>query len=614
MESLLMMRQMRENTKWIMLITALAFVGLMIFQWGMDLSGRSATDTTGGDIGRVNGEVIAYQDFYTAYRSLYDQQQQQMPGQPITAALDRQIENAAWEQVIMQKLIEQELRKRGLAASDDEIREAARSIPPQEIMMNEQFQTNGQFDLTKYHEFLASPSLPPEFLLDLERYYREAIPRQKLYFQTVAGTYISDNELWRMWRNQHDSVTVRFIAFDPESMVPETAISITDEEISAYYRAHRDDFTRPARAKVKYIVLDRTPVAADSAATLERARRLRAEIQGGADFAEVAKRESADSVSAQQGGKLTITKGSTVQPFDDAAWRQPVGQVGEPVLTQFGYHLIKVDKRQADSADVRHILVPIRLAPEREGVLLDQADSLDALSERLQLDEIGRQLGLTVREADMIPGLTMLPGVMGAQDGELWVFEDGQVGEVSRVFETPEAYYVLELVDRQEERTLTQEEALETIRAALRSEKKVQRAKETARAAVERIRSGQSLDEVAKAFNSEVKNPPAFTRGQFVDGLGRFNEAIGAAFGLKPGQTSGLVEADRRLFIIQVVNRKDANRAEWEAQKQNQRAQIAMALSQQRWEQYLQALRQSAKVEDNRDKVLRAPQANTAQS
>jgi hypothetical protein len=50
-----MMRQMRENTKWIMLITALAFVALMVFEWGMDMTGRSGA-VAGGDIGRVNGE------------------------------------------------------------------------------------------------------------------------------------------------------------------------------------------------------------------------------------------------------------------------------------------------------------------------------------------------------------------------------------------------------------------------------------------------------------------------------------------------------------------------------------------------------------------------------
>jgi peptidyl-prolyl cis-trans isomerase D len=606
-----MMRQLRENTKWIMLITSLAFVGLMVFQWGMDLSGRSATGASGGDIGSVNGERIAYEEFYNTYRSMYDQQQQAMRGQAISAAMERQIENAAFEQVIMQKLIESELRKRGLQASDREIKEAAISIPPQEVMGVEQFQTNGQFDITKYHDYLRSPATNPEFLMNLERYYRESIPRQKLYFQSVAGTFVSDNELWRMWRNTNDAVSVRFVVLDPAKIVPDAGIAVSDAEIGTYYREHKAEFQRPARAKVKYVVLDRTPAASDTAAALERARRVRAEIIAGADFAEVAKRESADSGTAVEGGKYNFKRGGAVAPFDTAAFKQPIGQVGEPVKTQFGYHIIKVEKRTGDDAEVRHILIPIELTQEHEEALLLRADSLDALAERVKLDEIANQLHLQLREAEMIPGLTMLPGLVQAQDGELWVFEDGKPGDVSRVFETPEAFYVLELVEKQDERVLTQEEAGETIRAALRAEKKLARGREIARDAVERIRRGQTMETVAQSLGGEVLTKGPFTRGEFVDGLGRFNAAIGTAFGLKPGQTSDAVEADRKFFIIQVTSRTDADRAAWEQQKQQQRSRIAQALSQQRWEMYLQALRQSAKVEDNRAKVLRPQQTTT---
>ena len=94
-----MMRQMRDNMKWIMLITAITFVGLMVFGWGMDITGRSSSATSGGEMGRVNGEIISYQEWLTAYRTLYDQQQRQSAGTPISAAVNRQIEDAAWDQI-----------------------------------------------------------------------------------------------------------------------------------------------------------------------------------------------------------------------------------------------------------------------------------------------------------------------------------------------------------------------------------------------------------------------------------------------------------------------------------------------------------------------------------
>ena len=66
-----MMRQMREATKPIMLLAALAFVALMVFEWGMDASGRSGGGL--GEIGSVNGEAVMYEDYMAAYRQIYDQ-------------------------------------------------------------------------------------------------------------------------------------------------------------------------------------------------------------------------------------------------------------------------------------------------------------------------------------------------------------------------------------------------------------------------------------------------------------------------------------------------------------------------------------------------------------
>ena len=107
-----MMRQMRENTKWIMLVTALAFVALMVFEWGMDITGRSAGGV--GEIGRVNGTPVLYDDYLATYRNLYDQVQRSQGELPVTSQQNREIEDAAFEEVVNQILIRQELERRGI--------------------------------------------------------------------------------------------------------------------------------------------------------------------------------------------------------------------------------------------------------------------------------------------------------------------------------------------------------------------------------------------------------------------------------------------------------------------------------------------------------------------
>jgi parvulin-like peptidyl-prolyl isomerase len=241
---------------------------------------------------------------------------------------------------------------------------------------------------------------------------------------------------------------------------------------------------------------------------------------------------------------------------------------------------------------------------ESENAVFDQADSVETLSERMKLDEIGSTLNLPVRESDMVPGFAMLPGVAQAEDGEDWVFNEGVVGEVSELFETQRAYYLVELLERDEERTLTLEEATPTIRESITSQKRRERAQERAREAAERLRAGAAMTEVASAFGARAGEAGPFTRGDFVPELGRFTPVIGTAFGLKPGETSGVIVSDLKIFIVRVESRADAERAAWEQQKEQQRQRVVQNLTEQRWQQFLQALRENAEIVDNREQVL----------
>ena len=101
-----MMRQMREATKPIMLFTAIAFVALMVFQWGMDITGQSSGGL--GEIGRVNGDPVSYDDYMATYRNLYDQIQSSQE-EPITSGQNKEIEDMAFDEVVNQILIRQEL-------------------------------------------------------------------------------------------------------------------------------------------------------------------------------------------------------------------------------------------------------------------------------------------------------------------------------------------------------------------------------------------------------------------------------------------------------------------------------------------------------------------------
>ena len=409
-----MMRQMRENTKWIMLITFLAFLALMVFEWGMDLSGRSSAEV--GEIGAVNGTPVMYDQYDEIYRNLYEQYSSAQE-QPITSRQNREIEDAAWDQIVERILLAEELERRGIVVTDEEVRQAALFSPPPEFQGDPAFQTEGAFDIQKYQSFISSLA-DEALLLQLEFYYRSLIPRSKLLRQVASGIYITEAELWQRWKDDDEQVRVRYLDLDPAGRIPDSAISVDAEEIESYYRENREEFTVPARASVKVVILGKAPAASDTAASLARVVELRKEILGGADFAEVAKRESADPGSAEEGGDLgTFGRGRLVRPLDEAAFAARVGRVSEPVKTSFGYHLLQVTKRAADSVTARHILVPIQRTDESEIALFALADSLEDLTETHQLEEAAEIMNLSVQTVEIRADFSYVAGAGGDRGG-----------------------------------------------------------------------------------------------------------------------------------------------------------------------------------------------------
>ena len=108
-------------------------------------------------------------------------------------------------------------------------------------------------------------------------------------------------------------------------------VKVTDQEVQTFYDEHRDQFTVPESRDVAHILVD----------TKQEADKLYKQLQDGADFAALAKKNSKDTGSAKDGGKLTDQKGSFVPEFEDVAFALKTGEISQPVESQYGWHIIK---------------------------------------------------------------------------------------------------------------------------------------------------------------------------------------------------------------------------------------------------------------------------------
>ena len=605
----MMMQAMRTSGgKVLASLFAAAFLGWMVLQVGMDVTGHA--QGAQNEIGRVDGRAISLEEYNATYQQLYDNARQGHSG-ALSADQQAQLREQTWQTLVERALLANEMQRRHISVSDAEIAQAAQLMPPPDLAQNELFQTNGQFDLGKYRSFLAGPTASPELFARLEAYYREQLPQAKLVQQVSSGAWVSDAALWRAFRDRSETATVEYVALDLSKLAPNDA-PVSDDEVKTYFDAHQDEFKRSATARMDVAYLPVTITAADSAATLQHVQAVRAEIAGGADFAEVAKRESKDPGSRENGGDLgTFRKGQMVGAFDSAAFSLPLKQVSEPVKTQFGYHLIQVLERNGDQVHARHILIPVAKADEEMSRLDVRADSIHKLAPTMGLERAARLVGATYR-----PGITVaaaapfVPGVGSAREALDWAAEQSSADDaprnpVSDAFQTDAAEYVVRLVSYSPKGSMTLAEAAPQIRRTLIVEKKKATARAAGQRMVQEIRGGKTLQQVAAEHGLTVGTAGPFSRVEPNPVFGQASAAVGAAFGTPVGQVSDVAESTAGLFIIRPTSRTQADAAQFATQKEQLRQYMTYQAQQEQLARWMDSLRKAAKIEDYRDRVFR---------
>jgi parvulin-like peptidyl-prolyl isomerase len=599
------LQQMRAKALWIWGILFVAFVGGFLFVDTSGLIGRGPV-TTSTVVATVEGQDILYMDWLNASSQMAQQQEQQR-GRGLSMDERRQLDDQTFNEMVSDILLRREYKRRGIRVTDAEIVEMARYSPPPQFQNMPELQTDGRFDAAKYQRFLASPAARQQGILaGLESYYRSEIPRQKLFAQVAGDVYVSDTRLWNIWRDTHDSATVSYVVFRPAPTKDDIA-AVTDADVRAWYDAHRSEFERPGRAVLSIVSISRVPSAADTLATLERIRAIRDEIAKGASIEDVARRESDDSSSATRGGDLgKATRGIYVKQFNDAVFSLPVGTISQPIKTEYGYHVVRVDKRVADSVWAHHVLKLVR-----------QGDSSATRTDRMADSLAKAAAGATAPAVfdDAAKAMNLLVSRIIANEGEVasylgrsvpgataWAFGGTQPGETSDLFDDDAAYYLARLDSLRHGGVQPLESVRDEIRTILARRKAIEgslpRAAELARAA-----AAGSLEAAARAIGRPVEKEGPFTRSTPVAAFGFISEVSGAAFGIQAGRVSEPVRTDDGVFVLRVDRRATADSAAWSAQRMTQRLQVQNSLREQKVRTYMESLRKAAKIDDRRVEI-----------
>ncbi len=596
-----MLKTMREHTKTVMVIVVVAFVGMIVFAWGMD-AGGIRRGPAAGIVGEVNGRKIHFREFRDAYDRVYAQQRDQAGREPD----EMEIIETTWQSFVQTTLLDKAVAESDIQISDREVDAFNRATPIAAVRNIGTFQTEGAFDLSKYNQFLDNLAADPtgtnqEFILVVEAQTRTFLTYQRLQDRFDSAAKITTPELRRRYRDKHEKVKVRYIFADP-NRVQADEHQPGDEDIVAYYESHASELTREARRQYEYIELRKVPSAADSMAFFEHLDEIAAEARAGADFAELARELSEDEGSAEKGGDLGFfARGQMVKPFEDAAYSLEPGQISDPVQSRFGYHIIKVENRKTEGEEeqvkARHILMKLSPTEETIEALKMRADALVERARESNLKKASEEEGLSLERTGFFGKNSFVPGIGRSLRLVAGAF-DNDVGYIPEPYENERSIFALALAEMRESGVPPLEEVRARIQSDLLRERRITAATQRLEAILARIREGASFAEAADTLN--VVEPQPFTREGFVPGVGSRNEFVYAAFATSVGQMTDVVTTPQGAYLIEILERTAVDNAGFEAERESLREELSNRKQAQLYGDWFQHVQDAAKIVDNR--------------
>jgi peptidyl-prolyl cis-trans isomerase D len=586
----------RERTVRILLGALLGLVSLSMLVYL--IPGGTGTGSTSGQnvVAAIGDDKITAQDVQRAIQRL-TRNQTNLPKGVVAMYLPSIV-----NQLVQAKAMAYKAREIGLRVSDQDLGDA--------IQAEFSTATGGKFDLNVYQMVLEQQGMT---VSDYEKERREAMLGSRLEMLELGALVVSDQDARAEYQRKNLKIGLRYVDFDakdftskvnkspaalkayfdknralfrtPEKrdlylIVGTTAdfvqsAKVSDDQLRKEYQENLDSYRLPDRVKVRHILIKTQGKPKEEAAKLKaKAEDILKQLQHGGDFAELAKKNSEDPGSGAKGGDLGwIVRGQTVPNFEKAAFSLKPGELSGLVETEYGYHIIQVEDKQAGHLQTFEEVRPQLLADAQKEVgaaALQKAIS-DARAEIArnpgQAEAIAKKYHLkffkldNFTNNDAMPEVSKQPEVMNA----IFSAQKGSVTDVVNLdTQGKAAFAVVRNVIPAHNAEYAEVE--KDVAQHYTNAESLRLAEEAAKKAAEGARKGESLESIAKDYGLTVKTAAPFTIDGAAEGIGAAS-LLSAAFKSNVGDIVGPVAAQSGQFVCKVSEKIPADMNQFEKNK-----------------------------------------------
>ena len=607
------MRSRMQVVMWtilVLFVTSMAIGGLV--------GGASITDIfsgrQGNEVGSLNGKPILFEDFNQLVSNEINRMDQQS-GRLISDEEREYIRAVVWERLIADLIIQEQIVENKIVVGDEEVLFQMKNNPPPFLQNSDAFQSFGRFDLEKYLDAVLNPGQidwkPIEDFM--QNVY---LPSYKLQQYITNSAAISSIDVLEDYKKRFLDYKIEVLhvtekAIDQDFYNGLLADRPSDDELSKIYNENISEYDQPELRYLKYVKWPIISNATDSLRVKLEAEDLIFRLNDGEDFALLANTytqdpsNSADPQNLKGGDLGWFNKGQLLPEFEIASFEAEIGSIVGPILTQYGYHVIKVnDKRIVESneqVNASHILLTIQPGRGTENELKDIASIFALEATEFGFFVLADSLGLEIQDSNGLRKESIFVDNFGVGRSAVNFAFNNVEGSTSDAIKNDNFYGVFFLDKVDKETVISFENVKEDLKNEFLSEFKKNHIKTLAESIKDDNQGEMNLSEIYQENENleYVAETNSALIGSF-ESIGKSNFIVGALADAKEGDILGPLPTLRGQAFLRVIDISDVVMSDFEEKKDSIKFSLLIDRQNAIWGNWLQALRENADLKDYR--------------